>query len=216
MSPKRILFTRPEHDKVTFYLSCWAHELLVQAKNKGHHIIDVGAEKAIKSVLEEYLIKSNPRLVLLNGHGNREAVGGHKDELLIIKAQNDHLLAGKIIYALSCHSAAELGPSAVASGATAFIGYNAPFCFLTDKNRECTPDNDPLANIFKEASNQIGLSLIKGKTVQSAYQTSQNKFQQLIRKHGSSDSTPEAKEIRFWLFWDMKSQVAHGEQGATL
>lgn len=217
MSSKRVLVTRPEHDKVTNYLSNWAHEVIIYAKARGVDIVDLGSDKVKRKIFEEYMSSINPRLVFINGHGNRDCVCGHKDEIILQKDKNEKILAGKIVYALSCHSGAELGPAAIKNGnADAYIGYNAPFCFLTDKYRECTPDEDPLANVFKKASNQIPFSLIKGKSVEDAYKNSQNKFKELIRQYGVSDSSPEAAEIRFWLFWDMSSQVVHGKNEASL
>lgn len=210
------IVTRPEHDKVTTYLSSWAQDILLFAKEKGVNLADLGAEKVTRKNFEKYLSKKNPKLVFINGHGAPDSIAGHKDEILIKKGENEHILKDKIVYALSCHSAVELGPSAIGKGTKAFIGYNNPFCFLTDKNKECTPEEDELANIFKKGTNQVPLCLVRKKNVLESYNRSQNKFLDLIKEYSASDALPEAKDIRFWLFWDVKSQEKLGEDQASL
>ena len=214
MVEKKALVTRPEHDKVTRYLSEWSAEVINYANKNAIKIIDLGADKVTAGIFASYLKKQSPKLVLINGHGSPDEVAGHKDKTILKKGKNEGLLKNKIAYVLSCHSALELGPAAVKKGAKAFIGYNSPFVFLTDKNKECILEEDNLANIFKEPSNIISLSLIQGDTVEKAHQKSQEKYKELIKYYGSSNVTPEAKEIRFWLFWNMQSQVTIGEGAA--
>lgn len=117
-----MLITRPEHDKVTTYLSTWSEELILLAAEKGIQYKDLCAENATKEEVEKYLRKQNPKLIILNGHGSPDAISGHKNEPIITRGQNEDILAEKIIYARACHSAAELGPAAIAKGAVAFIG----------------------------------------------------------------------------------------------
>lgn len=215
MSSKNAIVTRPEHDNVTKYLSEWNKEIIVAANKKDVLIKDLSGDKATREEFEKFLKKQDPKLVLLNGHGDADTVKGHKDKPLLKCGDNEEILKGKIVYALSCESAANLGVCAVDKGTKAYIGYTEPFSFLTNKNKECRPKDDELANVFKEASNQISLSLVEGKSVEEAYNNSQSKFKELMRRFSASDASPEAKDIRFWLFWDMVSQVVLGDGKAN-
>ena len=72
---------------------------------------------------------------------------------------NESLLNSKITYAVSCEAAGDLGKKIVEKGGKAFIGYEGPFGFVHDANRECTPSKDKLAEPFKNVSNTIVISL---------------------------------------------------------
>ena len=205
MTSQSALITRPEHDKITKYLSEWNDEIIAEAKKRGVPMKDLAGEKATRAEFEKFLNKQNPSLIFLNGHGDSETVKGHKDEPLVKCNDNEAVLKHKVIYALSCDSAAKLGVSAVEKGTKAYIGYTEPFSFLTNKNKECRPKDDELANVFKEASNQVSLALLRGKSPQEAYDLSQMKFKELMQKFSASNAPPDAEEIRFWLFWDMQA-----------
>ena len=201
------IITRPEHDKITKYLSEWNEEIIAEAKKRGILIKDLAAKKANRAAFESFVIKQNPELVFLNGHGDSETVKGHKNEPLVKCNDNEKVLNDKTVYALACDSASKLGISAINKGTKAYIGYTDPFSFLTNKNKECRPKDDELANVFKEASNQVSLALLRGKTPKEAYDLSQSKFRELMQRFSASDAAPEAREVRFWLFWDMQAQA---------
>lgn len=212
----KLLVIRPEWDKVTYYLSDWSYEIILLAQANSFQVKDLGGEKANRTEFEKFIKKQNPDFIIINGHGSPSKIQGHKNQIILEKDKNDDILKDKVIYALSCHSAKELGPAAVEKGAKAYVGYESPFGFLTNKNKECIPNEDELANIFKIPSNEIPINLIKGKTVGESFEKSQEKFKEMIIKFGSSQSESEAKEIRFWLFWDMEVQVALGDMDATV
>ena len=210
MASKKVLFTRPQHDDVTNYLSSWCEEVIIFAHDNNIQVKDLGAENVTRENFEKFIVGQDPKLVIINGHGEEDCIFGHKNEVLVKKGVNDNILRGRIVYAVSCDSAYELGPSAVDKGAIAYIGYDSPFGFLTNKNKECTPEDDELANNFKEPSNVVPLSLLKGNSVGASYEKSQNRFKDLIKKFTNSHTLLEAKDIRFWLFWDMKAQKLLG------
>mgnify|MGYP001557806115 FL=1 len=207
MAYPSVLITRPEHDKITRYLSELNEEIILEANKKGITIKDLQGENANRTAFESFLKKQKPSLVFLNGHGDAKTVHGHKNEPLLKYEENEKLLKGTTVYALACDSATTVGHSAVKQGTTAYIGYTEPFSFLTNKNKECRPKDDELANSFKEASNQVGLALLNGKTPAEAYARSQLKFKELMQKFSASNAPPEAEEIRFWLFWNMQAQT---------
>lgn len=216
MGSPKILVTCPDYDLVTRYISTWADEVIRFAPKYSIKIIPIIFKKVKREIIEQYLKKHKFSFVWFNGHGSKNSIFGHKNEILIQQNENEELLVNKIIYSLSCESGLELGKSCVDKGAKAFIGYRLPFGFLTDKNSECSPEDDNIASIFKEPSNIIPLTLIKGKSVKTAFKRSQEKFKDLIHKYSASENMPEAPTIRLWLFWNMSSQIALGDLSAKI
>lgn len=197
-----ILITRPRHDYRVSYLFYWGEEILEFAKKNNLRITDFKDDNANKENVEKYLRKQQPRLVVFNGHGDTTAIYGHKDEPLIVSGENEDLLKSKITYAIACDAAADVGKRIVEKGGDAFIGYENKFCFVHDTSRECTPPKDKLAEPFKNVSNTIVISLLKGNPVGESIDKSKRLTSELIRKYSTSDSEPGYAEIRFWLFWN--------------
>lgn len=208
------LIIRPQHDIVVNYLFYWSKEILDFANNKNIKFTNFEGEKASRENVEKYLRKQNPRLLVFNGHGTPAFVCGHKDEPLIICNENDDLLNSKIIYAISCDAAKELGKNAVEKGCEAFIGYEGPFGFVRDKNREGTPQKDNFASPFKETSNIIVTSILDGRSVKESVEKSKQLAIQLIKKYSVSDVEPGYREVRFWLFWNRTFLKVTGKENA--
>lgn len=212
-----MLITRPEHDDTTFYCSKWAGNVIKEADKKGFDVFDLSREKANKDRVESILANKQPRLVFFNGHGDDETIFGHNDEILIKNGANEDLLESKIIYAVSCSSAKELGKAAVEKGAGAYIGYEDDFVFIGDTNSSARPLSDQFAKPFFESSNQIPLSLVNGSKAIDASAKSQKIFQYWITYFRTlGESLPEAPEILKQLLWDKKNQVIRGNQDASI
>ena len=129
---KLFLITRPNYDTATFYLHHFAKDAIkIAKKSKGVHVTDLEGKKAIRLNLEKSMSAENPGLVFLNGHGDKTAVWGHKDEVILDK-KNISLSKNKIIYALACDSLAQLGDLATEQGAKAYIGYSDSFMIIRD------------------------------------------------------------------------------------
>jgi len=159
---KKLLITRPEHDDTTLYLSHWSKQAIEQAESKGMRVLDLHKNRANKSEVVSMLSKQKPELVIFNGHGGDNVVGGDKNEPLIVAGENENLLKEKITYAISCKSAKKLGPKSVDSGAKAYIGYDDDFIFFYDPNKMTHPLKDETAKLFLEPSNELIISLVKG------------------------------------------------------
>lgn len=212
-----MLITRPEYDDTTFYCSKWASNVIKEADKKGFDVFDLSREKANKDRVESILTDKQPRLVFFNGHGDDETIFGHNDEILIKSGNNENLLESKIIYAVSCSSAKELGKNAIEKGADAYIGYEDDFVFIGDTNSSARPLADQFAKPFFESSNQIPLSLVNGSKVIDASAKSQKMFQYWITYFRTlGESLPEAPEILKQLLWDKRNQVIIGNQDASI
>lgn len=212
----KCLITLPNHDKVTSYLSAWSKEVLESNELKEVRFFDLKGKDANKEKVESYLKKQNPKVVLFNGHGSPTEICGFKDEILIQNNNNDFLLKEKIVYALSCSSAAVLGKSSIEKGADSFIGYKRSFILCTDRNREATPLKDNIAYSFLEPSNRLSIFILKGNTTKEASHKSKEEFKKEISKYASTKAMLGADRIVAALLWNMTNQVVLGNQEAKI
>lgn len=74
--------------------------------------------------------KTKPELIVLNGHGDADLITGQDNEILIKTGENEGLLTGKIIYALSCRTAKILGPKSIEKKTKCYLGYTEDFVFF--------------------------------------------------------------------------------------
>ncbi len=203
---RKLLVTRPYHDVNTEYLHSFAKDILKLVKTtKDIHATDLEGEKAIRSQIEKSLTKENPRLVFLNGHGDKLTVCGHKDEVILDK-KNINLTKGKIVYALACDCLEELGALAVQRGTEAFIGYKARFMIVKDPSRNAVPDKDKNALPFRKACSTLITALVFSNSAGKAIELTKREYEHSIRSYGTSEDDPygDTPLIRFALAWDLE------------
>lgn len=202
-----LLLTRPRYDTPTHYLFYWTGLLIDEAKKNSVRVIDLDKSKAKKKKLHSYLEKQPIDMVILNGHGNQKAVAGEDNEIILSTGNGTKLLKNKIIFVRACNAGTILGKEIIQQGARGFIGYVQPFIFPSDKDSFSKPLEDELAAPVLECSNQVGTSLIKGKSAIEAHEDSLGKYTKAINKYSSS----EAKNSFLLpiLFWDMTSQICY-------
>lgn len=210
------LITRPNHDITTNYLYYWSTKIIAEADKKGFEVIDLKNKRASKKEFVSVMNKTQPSLVVLNGHGNEEGVAGFDNEILIQVRDNERILNEKISYIVSCRSAKTLGPACIRQGAKAYIGYEDDFTFLINETKITKPLEDKTAEFFLEPSNQIAISLLKGNSAGNSYQKSQEFFRRNIRQSLTSETSGSDKENVPFLLWNMKHQVCLGDQKASL
>lgn len=211
-----ILITRPRHDETTNYLYYWAELVIREAEKRNFRIIDLKEERANLSDFSGRMKKVKPELVFFNGHGSPDVITGHNNEVLVDVNKNEIILKNKIVYALSCSSAKNLGKSSIATGAKSFIGYNEDFVFMHEKDYATRPIEDKTAGLFLEPSNLVMTSLIKGNSAQESSSRSKKQFRRNIRKLLASESPQEDMSPVQWLYWDMLGQVCLGDGEAKL
>jgi len=156
----------------------------------------------------------NPKLVMLNGHGSKDVVAGHKDQPLIVAGKNEKLLKDKIVYALSCKSAEGLGPLAVKSGAVSYTGYTDDFIFMFEPESISRTLKDKTAKMFLEPSVLFISNLIKGKSVEESREKSKN----LLRENFVKSMSGESKDtdVTRFLWWNLRHFKSHGDLTATI
>lgn len=212
----KALVTTPNSDSTTRYISVWAEETINKLKAKNLQFIALKNNKATRSVLESMVKKHSPSLVFLNGHGSPDFVCGQNNEVLLQAGQNDHLLRGFVAYALSCSSAKQLGPAAVANGALAYIGYVEDFIFFISPEKIRKPLEDKTAEMFLAPANHVVVSLAKGHTAGEATNAAKGYFLKNIQKMLSSEASVDEREYIRYLIWDMRALICKGNTNATV
>ncbi len=210
-----ILFTRPNHDQITNYISQWSESIISLAKTKGFAVFDLPGTKADRESLEKYLVSKKPNFLFLNGHGSSNIVCGYNDEILIDKHTESSMIKGLIIYARSCNAGERLGNILVSNGVKAFIGYTKSFAIGINNNFVFRPKEDPLARLFLEPSNLVGATLIKGNTVKEAHDRSIAGMKKTLLEMTLSN-IPNKKDYIFALYNNMLGQVIIGDEQAKI
>ncbi len=214
---KKFLITRPKHDIITSYLHDFSKEIVKTLKEaKDIHIANIEGTKVTRDELEKYISKEKPKLVFLNGHGDRKSVCGHNNET-ILDENNVSIMKDKIVYALSCDSLTELGETAVENGTKAYIGYRASFMLIRDPSREGAPNKDKNALPFKRACTTMINSLVFGMPVNQAIERTKEEYRRLIRSYGTSEDDPygDIPLIRFALAWNLEFLDMEGDAAAS-
>ena len=207
-----MLITRPEHDKTTHYLSNWSKKIIDIAENKNIKVFDLNREKAIRTNVEVRLRKLSCNLTFFNGHGDFNVITGHNNEPIIIGGENEGLLKSKIVYAISCKSAKELGPRSVKAGAVSYTGFDDDFIFVYEPENISRPLHDNTAKLFLEPSQLFMKSLIKGNSVREGMDKTKKLLADNFLKALNDNDRDSAK----YLWWDLKHFVSHGDVDAKL
>lgn len=194
---KNNLFVRPSHDDVTAYLYHYSKKLINESNLRGFNTINKEKDNTGKQVT--FVIeKSKPDFIMFNGHGSPISICGHDDEVIIKLGDNQDLLKNKIIYSLSCSSAAKLG-TAVADDKTTFIGYVDEFALGMDVHCQASIQRDKRAKLFLEPSNLLVNSLLKGNSAVQAVKKAKELMKKNILKL-RTDPFPDAKDYIPYLF----------------
>lgn len=213
---KNFLITRPTYDKITSYLHDFSKETIKTIKTtKDIHIIDLDGPKANRINLENSFHKENPKLIFLNGHGDKKTVAGDNDKI-ILDEENIELTKDKIVYALACNSLEELGKIAIKKGTKAYVGYEASFMIVCDPSRESAPYKDKNALPFKRACVKLINALVFGKSVGEAIELTKEEYKHSIRSYGTGEDDPygDVPLIRFALSWDLEFLNMLGDPNA--
>lgn len=107
------LLTRTECNDVNAYLSHYSKHLLDFARKRNIQFTDLKNNANNENNLTSSIKRLNPKLIVFNGHGSKNVIWGHKNNVLIKEGKNEELLMNRIVYARSCDAASSLGKSAV-------------------------------------------------------------------------------------------------------
>ena len=211
---KLLLITRPEHDPGTLYLSKWSEKIIHEARDRGVKVVDLYRKQAERNRFLGTIEKSNPKLIVLNGHGDEKTITGH-DGKVILAETDSHLISGKIIFARACKSARILGPALVSGGAVAYLGYREDFWFKYSFKDIFRPLADKTAALFLSPSNYLAISLLKGHPAGEANKKSKELYKKNIERLLAEGPVAEDYDAIRLLFWNMINQVCIGDENAA-
>ncbi|MCK4327504.1 MAG: hypothetical protein KAW41_03435 [Candidatus Diapherotrites archaeon] len=217
MPKKTMLVTRPNHDHTVHFLKSWNNRVITEGRKHGFKVIDLVGDRANKEKVDQVIQKRDPRFIVFNGHGSPSQITGQRGEVLVDSKTLGSELKSRVISALACDSGRELGPKSVKKGADGFIGYEDEFVFLSDHNYESRPEQDPLVKPFRDSAIKPVISLIKGNTLEEAYNSSQDRYRDWIRYYwANASANPNAPHILEVLLWDMAIQTHFGAPNTKL
>ena len=203
----QVLLTNPEVDPLTYSLSVWTEKMLKESKQKTAQLYRLKREKANRKEFETFLKKKSIDLVLLCGHGACDKIAGNNE--VILDTDNDNLLNGRIVHALSCQSAKKLGPDAMQKGAKGYVGYKENFiAFFDDSKKSTEPLRDETLSLFLEPALTAPKVLLKGGTPEEAVISAKKAYNKSIREAINSDIQSDADQFIGWLFWDRDNLVS--------
>lgn len=216
MSNQAILITQPDFDRTTRYISAWSGEVAEFSLKRGNKTITVKGKRANRSEFESIISKIEPKLIMLNGHGNDNEVYGQGNEVLLDLKSGEEIIKGKIFYALSCSAAKTLGTDCVKKGTIAFIGYSGDYIFLHSHLKVSRPREDKRAKLFFKPSNLIPISLIKGNNTHDSYKDSKNALRRIIVDLLNSETSNEERACLPYLVWNYQHLTLLGNGKAKL
>ena len=167
------MITNPRFDTATDFTNLWTREVINEALNLGLDTTALEENDARLSQFQDAVISQDPILLIAAGHGVEEIfTGQNQEDLLWVPTtysghehidSNVDLVAGRVTYLLSCLTAQALGPEIAAQPDTYYIGYTEDFIFAGFS------PGDQYSQPFGECTNAIARTLLRGGTLQDAY-----------------------------------------------
>lgn len=206
MPTNSLLMIRPDYELVTRYGAAWQTQILNAANIP---VVDLYGSEATASNFFSALESQDPILVNILGHGNYNLITCQYGETLLQGGYNTNLLAGRVVYDLSCKAGRDLGATAFAEGAISFLGYAEDFwiCFTYGGHPDSAmldPLQDEVSRGFLEPHNIAPISYLQGSTTSASYYNSQNRFNYWIGVWEGIDS-----QVAAYLMWNRDYQILH-------
>lgn len=137
-----------------------------EAVKQGLLLTELEKEQAEKQLIWDTLAIEDPIFVNGFGHGNNNVYTGDTEMPIFTSIECD-ILAGRIVYLLSCLTANGLGPAIIGAGGIAYGGYNIAWTWGA-ANINADPYTDFYAEGYYRATNEFPIALIQGETVARA------------------------------------------------
>ncbi|MFH1095719.1 MAG: hypothetical protein V1728_05885 [Candidatus Micrarchaeota archaeon] len=205
---KHFLITLLHSEDTEYYLYVWSQEIIDLAEEKGFKVFQLEKGNACRDKFEGHLQSINPCFVMLNGHGNNTTICGNRLEPILKEGENHALLAGRVVYARSCYALSSLGRASAKDGCNAFIGYSAPFSFVSHPGYISRPLKDPLAYPCLQTSNLIPISLLKGSDIDGSVKKAKEKMAELMVEW-ETRVEKEATFVASCIYWNISFAEEH-------
>ena len=166
-----VLIVNPRFDTATEFTNLWTKEVINEALNLGLDTTALEENDARLTQFQSNLAAKDPLLVYIQGHGSPEIMTAQDQEHLLWTPSDEwghddsnvNLVAGRVSYLLSCLTGQVLGPAIAAQPDTYYIGYTEDFIFAG------WDPGDKYSQAFGECTNAIAKTLLRGGTLQDAY-----------------------------------------------
>jgi len=196
------------------YATCVAKKYASELRKKGHEVIEI--ERPSPKQANEAIKKYKPDVVWWVGHGSKDRATLEKIKLWISTTHNLQILKDTIAVAHACFTGLQLGPKAVKTGATAYLGYTKELWFQWCNDPEyyncaCSGKN-PYGirpEVWKKIliSSHVGTltfikSLAEGKDLKTAFDDSIKAFEkyedELKKIKPSNQSEASIIRVQLW------------------
>ena len=139
-------FLRPDYEELTHLVSSYLGLAVENAGRLGLKVYDLYGGDAVWDRFSSTLNAFNPEIVCFGGHGLENILYGQDGTTLLTSCVNDEILSGRLVFALACKSAVQLGPSSVGKGCLAYFGWLDDVVIIMDESYP--PLKDPYAYSF--------------------------------------------------------------------
>lgn len=192
-----------------------------EARKQGLMLIEMQKENAMRNPVWEALATEDPIFINGFGHGRNDLYTGDSSGVAgtIFSTRDCDILAGRIIYLLSCLTANELGPAIIAVGGIAYGGYKIAWTWLTQASsvEDVDPYTDWYGEGFYRGSNEFPIALIQGDPVWKAKERCIAEYNRWINiwETERADDPSSATAIK-WLLHDRNGLVVLGDESAYI
>ena len=177
-------------------------------------ILDLQKEQANKDPMYDALNQYDPLGLYHFGHGSNNVTTGDMEQPIFTSSECS-ILAGRIVYLLSCLTANGLGPAIIQNGGKAYAGFNISWTWMSSSGTAGDPYDDWYAKGFYESANELWVALLDGVTFEDALQQSRDKYTEWI-DFWYNTPDPAASSTIKWLLYDRDGLVGLGDMGARL
>jgi len=205
--------TRPNFEEATYLGHLALRHAVDYFSGRGYMVDDLVGPRAVRAEVLSSFERNDPVLFFGVGHGDSDHFTGQYYNVVFWTCDNS-ALSDRIVYALSCITAAGLGLDAVNNkGCRCYIGYDREFAWIQD--RIVDPMEDRYGRAFYEPVLELLYRLADGATTGEAYRASIDRWNDWIDYWSRSDD-PLAPLILKWLLWDRDHQRLIGDPNAKV
>ena len=214
-----VLITACPHDTPTRYGYFYLRKAADVLARHGHKIVFL--RTANLENFRKALVKYDPRLVLINGHGGYKAVTGCDNQILLgvlsydpvlgkkIVRENPGWMAGRIVFLFTCNTGKELAKRLYGEGALAVAAFQSDYVFIS---QDSAPLKDERAYPFFNSPIQLPIILAEGGTWRQATQAVKDAFNYYYLEAEEKGDQLQAK----YLNYNLANFVVYGRGNVTL
>ncbi len=205
--PNVIVISRANFDAINRAACPFWNIIIKTARYRGFTVIDLKGDDATRAKVEDAIRTHDPICFLGLGHGSSDTFADQYGEVAFKACENDDMLAGRVVYLLSCLTGQVLGKSMIDKGCTAYLGYTKEVYFHFG-----IPELDWTFGMTTIVS---FLSLAFGATTKEAYEIAVKWHNKMIDYWGGVND-PIVPIIVDHLVWNRDCLVLYGAENARI